>query len=122
MQNRIVLHERFIEIICVGDQTAESVEWISAEARRITQEVWGEKPPLVLVDLCEMGESSFDSRKAAVKSLRGIPFGRIAICANSIFLRRVAELIVRASGFRKKIRVLTTRQEALDWLLSKQQH
>jgi hypothetical protein len=118
MGNEAIIHHDFLEIICRGDQTAQSVARVAAEAHRKAVAAWGDRPPLVYVDICKMGASSFTSRKAAMKSLRSLPFSKIAICAQSLFLRHVSELIIRAGRLAERVRVFKSRKEALEWLLS----
>lgn len=117
MPNQVRLHERYIELICVGDQTDKTVRSLSQRAAKLTHQAWGDRPALVFVDLCQMGKSSFASREAAMAALKGIPFKQIAICAESVFLRSVAQLIARAAGLSNKIRIFPTKTVALVWLL-----
>jgi hypothetical protein len=117
MANRVVLREGFIEIVCEGEQTEETVREMSRYTRKIARETWGELKPLVLVNLNNMGASRFASRTAAKKQLEKLNFHAIAVCADSIFLRHVASLLIRASTLGPRIKIFAEREKAIDWLL-----
>ncbi|QQG50242.1 MAG: STAS/SEC14 domain-containing protein [Candidatus Berkelbacteria bacterium] len=116
MANKVTLHDSFIELVFIGDQTEKTVRSISEKARRLSEKQWKGDPTLVLVNLYKMGKSSFTSRSAALEALNAAPFIRMAVYANSVFLRHVAELIIRAARMGEKIRIFTAREEAVRWL------
>lgn len=116
MANRVTLHNAFIELIFIGDQTEKTVRALAGKARKISQNTWGDDPTLVLINLYKMGKSNFASRGAAIEALNAAPFIRMAVYANNVFLRHVAELIVRAARMGDKIRIFTTRDDAISWL------
>ncbi len=117
MANRVTLRDSYIELTFIGDQTEKTVRSLADKSRKVSQRVWGDDPSLVLVNLYKMGKSSFASRGAAIEALNASPFMRMAIFANSVFLRHVAELVIRAARMGDKIRVFTARDDAIRWLM-----
>jgi|GEM_PF-3274082 len=115
MSNRVKLHDAYVELLYIGDQTYETVRSMVDEALALTSS-WTDKPLLVLADLNKLGKSTFGSREASWEALKLVPYSRVAICAGNTFIRHLAQLVSQAAGMADKIQVFASREEAVDWL------
>lgn len=117
MTNKVRLHDFYIELSYVGDQSGETVREMLDHALRMADKVWGEGyPHFVLVDLNRLGKSTHSSRAASLNGLKRLSFAAVAVVSRRLFFRQLASLVIRASGRGSRVKVFSTKKTALSWL------
>lgn len=116
--NKIFLNpEGYIEIVLVGDQTAQSFERVYQEAEPIIEQLKTQGKPLyALFDLSKQTGFSLSSDKAALELLEEVDYDRIAMY--SVPHQDVTKGIIMATGKADKTKIFETRDQALTWLLA----
>ena len=74
------------------------------------------KPKKVLLDLTKLGQTDRRSRGNVIDVAKNWDYHRIAVYGANVFNKVLAELIIFASGKKNKIKIFSSREEALKWL------
>ena len=80
------------------------------------------KPRLGLVDLTTDASYSPDSNKAAMKTLESFNYEKIAMFGAGEILTDVTKAIILAIGRSHNTKIFKTREEAVKWLLEKNEN
>jgi hypothetical protein len=117
MQDKIFLNpEGFIEVVLVGDQTAQMFESIYADSIPLLDELKEQnKPALCLFDLTAETGFSLSSNKAALEILERTNYDKIAMY--NVPHYKVTEGIILATGKDDRTKLFKSRDEAVAWLL-----
>ena len=119
MANAIFMNDAgFIEVKVDGDQTAESVEVMGDEVKRLLNNLKAKgKPRLILDDLTHMGRSNIPARQLVADLAKKLDYERVAMIGDGSVLMRVGtNLLLSAIGQGGKIRYFENRDEAVAWL------
>ena len=119
MQDKIFWNpDGYIEVVLVGDQTAQRFESMYADFLPLQEKLKKEgKPAYALFDCSKETGFSLSSNKAALEILEKIEYDRIAMY--SVPHANVTEGIIMAIGKNETTKLFDTREEALGWLLAK---
>ena len=114
MSNKVFINDLgFIEQVYDEVQDFSSVQGSMDEARQLLSD---NKSKLVLVDVSKIRTTNSGAREAAVVFLRESKFTKLAVFGGNIFIKNLANLVIRASGQNQKSQVFKTRDEAVSWL------
>ena len=118
MQDKIFLSsEGYVEIVLIGDQTAQMFEEIYAEFIPLQEELEAQnKPVLGLFNLTDETGFSLSSNKAALEILEKIDYDRVAMY--NVPHYNVTDGIIMAAGKSHNTKLFKTREEAVNWLLN----
>lgn len=118
MSHHVFLNEDgFLEQVYIGDQTGEGVDRAIAIATNIIEQLQKDgKPVLIIVDSSKLGKLSTPTRKSSVEALRSIYYDKVAIFGANAFSKAMVNLIIHASGKRRKVRIFDNRSAAEKWL------
>ena len=117
-ENKVFVNpEGYLEVVVVGEQTAESFQdiWKVAEPLLGVMKVEN-KRLLALLDLTFQTGFSVRSDKAAMELLEQIPYEKIAMF--NVPHREVTKSIILATGKSDNTKIFDSRQEAVNWLLT----
>lgn len=120
MANQVFIsEENVIECRVIGNQTAESVQAMGKKIESLlAQRKVQHKPLLVLDDVTHMGSVPPAARNYVVSLAKTLPYDRLAMLGKGGLVRIGANLLIRASGRRNRLRYFSNRQEAIAWLLA----
>ena len=118
MPNQVFIgSDGYIHHIYDGDQTAaiifSDVQKIIEHIKQLRSEKRNVK---VLGDYTKIGASDSSARKAASEALKDADYDKAALFGTNVFHTVAANLIIIASGKRKKVKVFRTKQQAIEWL------
>ena len=122
MADRIFLNEEgLIEVQVEGDQTYMTFENLKPDATELLNKLQqAGKPRLGLVDISKQGKFSADSNRAAMEVLESLNYDKLAIFGGNAITTEVSKAIVLAMGKSGNTIVYQKREEAVNWLLSKE--
>ncbi|MFI5270548.1 MAG: STAS/SEC14 domain-containing protein [Candidatus Saccharimonadales bacterium] len=121
MANRIFYNpEGYVEVKVEGDQTYMSFENVLPTALDILDELQKKgQDRLGLIDLSKEGAFTPDSNKAAMQILESLNYDKLAMFGAGRVISDVAKAIVLAMGKGANTKIFNTREEALKWLMAK---
>ena len=109
-----------IEVRYEGDQTYETVAFITRSVLKATEQLRQKNMPVMILNsLAGVGKTSAGSRKAASEALLLDVYDKVAIYGANLFFRNLAKLIIIATGKSKSVKYFNTRKDAEQWLLKK---
>ena len=122
MADRIFLNEEvLIEVQVEGDQTYMTFENLKPDATELLNKLQqAGKPRLGLIDISKQGKFSADSNRAAMEVLESLNYDKLAIYGGNAITTEVSKAIVLAMGKSGNTKVYQKREEAVNWLLSKE--
>ncbi len=107
----------FIEIIVVGDQTADTFNDLYEQAIALIPEMNKQgKPVRGLVDLTDEGNFTISSNKAALQLMEKVNYDKLALC--NAPLPEIVKAVIMAIGKNDKTKLFDTRAQAIVWLLT----
>lgn len=119
MLNKVFLdNDGVINILVVGDQTAESVREMGEKLEFFTRQRRAEgRPVLVLDNLLHMGATDSDARREVGRIARRFDCDRaVMVGGGSLMMRYSTNLMLRAIG-RANLRYFAAEESARRWLL-----
>lgn len=118
MANKVFLNkDGLIEQIYVGKQTFETVIESSSEVMVLGDQLKDKNRKVrVLVNLNKITTVTTNSLLAAADTLNAIPKAKIAIFGGKVFLHKLANLVIAATGRQKTVKLFNTRTLAEKWL------
>ncbi|MFZ5554148.1 MAG: hypothetical protein ACOZCO_13610 [Bacteroidota bacterium] len=118
MANRIFIGEDgFIHHIYEGDQTFENVQKDVDTINALLAQMRKQNlPAKVLGNFSKIGKADSGARKAAGEAIKYGDFDKLALYGKNIFHTVAANLIITATGQRKRVRVFQTKEKAVEWL------
>lgn len=118
MQDKIFINsDNIIEIVLVGDQTAQMFEAIYSDYLPLEEKLRSSgKPVLGLFNLTDETGFSLSSNKAALEILERINYDKVAMYDVPHY--SVTEGIVMATGKSDNTKLFKNREDAISWLLS----
>ena len=118
MLNTVFLNkDGYIEQIYKGDQNSETVILSVERVNKLIEKLKSEgKPIKVLVNLSQIKNTDAGSREAAVDALKKWHFDKTALYGGSVFIKNLANLIIRAARKQDKVKIFDERKEAVKWL------
>lgn len=106
-----------IHQIYFGDQDANSVAAMAERTVALAKKLqMNKRPPRILTDIRNVKHQNLGARREAMKALQTLEFYRIALIGGSDYLRRVANLIIAATGQGDRIRHFGSEVQAKEWL------
>lgn len=70
----------------------------------------------ILADVSNLDYVSLEARKLGVAWLKRKQFDRLAVIANTLFMKHFVNMLVFTTGFHESMRVFPRKQVALNWL------
>lgn len=118
MANQVhVGKDGLIHNVYIGDQNYDTVKAVYDKTVTMASERRAQgKMVLLLVDIGRIRKQNSGSRKASFEALNSDEYDRIAIFGQNVFLRTLANMIIRVSRHRQKVRSFRTEAEARQWL------
>ena len=118
MSNKVYVGEDgFIHGIFEKDQNYDSINKAAQEVEQLIKAVRQQnKRALVLVDVVKVGKQDSGARKAGWEGLLRLNYDKWAMFTSNPFIKNVANLVAKATGRSHKIKVFTTKNEAVRWL------
>ena len=116
--NKVFLNKHgFIEIIYIGNQTAETIDAISEAGQKLASKLRQEKKPiLALANMEKIGLINIGARRRAAAYLKTKDYNKIACFGANTFVRTVGNIVVDAVHKSRNVKFFTTRSEAVVWL------
>lgn len=119
MPNLVSREDDIIFYRYIGDQTSETIDRLAAQTRALCQQLKHEgKPGLLLVDLTELGAQDAGARKASATELDTLPVDKVAVFGANLFMKYLAQFIIRASKRSDITQYFDTKEAATAWLRS----
>lgn len=108
-----------VNVLLEGKQTYQAIRHASDEMDALSSKLRREgKPVYVLVDISKMGGHDSGARREGYERLFTIYYDKFAMFGGGLFLKSVANLVVKATKLGNKVKVFNTREEAIRWLKS----
>lgn len=121
MQNKVYVNQE--GLICVEYHGPQDYQLIKDATAQIKEQclVFREqlKPVLVLSDYTHIGYVDSGGRKASIEEMqpKNTPlFDKAALFGKNVYYTVSSNLLIKATGLGKKVKVFTTKQKAVQWL------
>lgn len=118
MSNKTFLnHQGYIEHHYIGDQSYASVKKSMTIAARLASRLKTQgEDVMILADLTRLEKSTSESRKASLEALQSLPYDKIALFGGNLYVRHLANLIIKAAGKESVVKIFAARKQAEAWL------
>ena len=119
MQNKVeLLHDQFIYVEKVGDQTKATMLDLFERVGKLAAELRAQgKDVLILSNAEREGKTDEAGHKVAVMIGKELDFDKSATYTSSEFLHSARDVMVQANDLDQKVATFATRAEAIAWLL-----
>ena len=117
MPNKVFEEAGLIHNVYEGEQTADTVIEVQHRTEDLIAKLRAQgRSALILVDLRKLTGTHSSARLGSSDNLKKFDFDRIALFGANLFIKYLANFIIKASGNGRRVRYFNSETEARAWL------